>query len=128
MSSVVSHDNSLQNGRSYLSPEGPRAQTMMSSGPTHYPQPMRTSGPEPPVATKAWNANGLQIVNACWESGCDGTKFSSFSNLLRHQREQHGEKHGESAKATCNLCGLEFTRTTARNVHQENRVCLKPKE
>lgn len=49
----------------------------------------------------------------CWEHGCNGRQFSTFSNLLRHQRE----KSGQAAKATCPNCGAEFTRTT---------VCSKP--
>ncbi|KAI1412165.1 hypothetical protein F5Y13DRAFT_48281 [Hypoxylon sp. FL1857] len=44
----------------------------------------------------------------CWEHGCNGRQFSTFSNLLRHQRE----KSGQAAKATCPNCGAEFTRTT----------------
>lgn len=27
----------------------------------------------------------------CWEHGCNGRQFSTFSNLLRHQREKHGQ-------------------------------------
>lgn len=49
----------------------------------------------------------------CWDHGCNGRQFSTFSNLLRHQRE----KSGQAAKATCPNCGAEFTRTTARNGH-----------
>ncbi len=44
----------------------------------------------------------------CWEHGCNGRQFSTFSNLLRHQRE----KSGQAAKASCPNCGAEFTRTT----------------
>lgn len=49
----------------------------------------------------------------CWEHGCNGRQFSTFRNLLRHQRE----KSGQAAKASCPGCGAEFTRTTARNGH-----------
>ncbi|CCU76823.1 hypothetical protein BGHDH14_bgh02178 [Blumeria hordei DH14] len=49
----------------------------------------------------------------CWEHGCNGRQFSTFSNLLRHQRE----KSGAAQKSSCPHCGAEFTRTTARNGH-----------
>ncbi|MCJ1309714.1 hypothetical protein MMC25_003374 [Agyrium rufum] len=55
----------------------------------------------------------------CWEHGCNGREFSTFSNLLRHQRE----KSGTAAKSYCPQCGAEFTRTTARNGHIEQGKC-----
>ncbi|PNY24919.1 Uncharacterized protein TCAP_05142 [Tolypocladium capitatum] len=55
----------------------------------------------------------------CWEHGCNGRQFSTFSNLLRHQRE----KSGQAVKATCPNCGAEFTRTTARNGHLLHDKC-----
>jgi hypothetical protein len=55
----------------------------------------------------------------CWEHGCNGRQFSTFSNLLRHQRE----KSGQAAKATCPNCHAEFTRTTARNGHLLHDKC-----
>ncbi|KAK8049468.1 hypothetical protein PG994_011198 [Apiospora phragmitis] len=55
----------------------------------------------------------------CWEHGCNGRQFSTFSNLLRHQRE----KSGQAAKAVCPNCGAEFTRTTARNGHLAHDKC-----
>lgn len=58
----------------------------------------------------------------CWEHGCNGRQFSTFSNLLRHQRE----KSGTAAKSTCPRCGAEFTRTTARNGHMAHEKC-KPR-
>ena len=58
----------------------------------------------------------------CWEHGCNGRQFSTFSNLFRHQRE----KSGTAAKSTCPRCGAEFTRTTARNGHMAHEKC-KPR-
>ncbi|KAL2064871.1 hypothetical protein VTL71DRAFT_4011 [Oculimacula yallundae] len=55
----------------------------------------------------------------CWEHGCDGRQFSTFSNLLRHQRE----KSGAAQKSSCPNCGAEFTRTTARNGHMAHDKC-----
>lgn len=59
----------------------------------------------------------------CWDHGCNGRQFSTFSNLLRHQRE----KSGQAAKATCPNCGAEFTRTTARNGHLLHDKCKQRK-
>lgn len=55
----------------------------------------------------------------CWEHGCNGRRFSTFSNLLRHRRE----KSGQAAKVTCPDCGEEFARTTARNGHLLHQKC-----
>lgn len=55
----------------------------------------------------------------CWDHGCNGRQFSTFSNLLRHQRE----KSGNASKAVCPHCGTEFTRTTARNGHMSGGKC-----
>jgi hypothetical protein len=58
----------------------------------------------------------------CWEHGCNGRQFSTFSNLLRHQRE----KSGTAGKSYCPRCGAEFTRTTAMKGHMNNDKC-KPR-
>ncbi|KAL8942177.1 MAG: hypothetical protein Q9211_001507 [Gyalolechia sp. 1 TL-2023] len=55
----------------------------------------------------------------CWDHGCNGRQFSTFSNLLRHQRE----KSGTATKSYCPRCGAEFTRTTARNGHMAHDKC-----
>jgi hypothetical protein len=67
-------------------------------------------------------SNGVmpRILNSrpkpqCWEHGCNGRQFSTFSNLKRHQRE----KSGAGAKSYCPRCGADFTRNTARNLHIE---------
>ncbi|CAK7214479.1 hypothetical protein SCUCBS95973_002160 [Sporothrix curviconia] len=69
-------------------------------------------------------SSGVRVVQSrpkpqCWEHGCNGRQFSTFSNLLRHQRE----KSGQAAKAVCPNCGAEFTRTTARNGHLQHDKC-----
>ena len=55
----------------------------------------------------------------CWDHGCNGRQFSTFSNLLRHQRE----KSGTSSKSVCPRCGAEFTRKTARDGHLAHDKC-----
>lgn len=60
----------------------------------------------------------------CWEHGCNGRQFSTFSNLLRHQRE----KSGHASKASCPNCGAEFTRTTARNGHLLHDKCKQKRD
>jgi hypothetical protein len=57
----------------------------------------------------------------CWEHGCNGRQFSTFSNLFRHQRENSGT----ASKSYCPRCGAEYTRTTARNVHRARGNCKR---
>ncbi|KAI9697866.1 MAG: hypothetical protein M1820_007653 [Bogoriella megaspora] len=71
----------------------------------------------------------VRVINSrpkpqCWEHGCNGRQFSTFSNLLRHQRE----KSGTAAKSYCPKCGAEFTRTTARNGHLAHDKCSKQRK
>ncbi|KAK7951537.1 uncharacterized protein PG986_007265 [Apiospora aurea] len=91
----------------------------MQDGHMFYPVPhVLSSGSSP-------NHDGhVRVVQSrpkpqCWEHGCNGRQFSTFSNLLRHQRE----KSGQAAKAVCPNCGAEFTRTTARNGHLAHDKC-----
>ena len=58
----------------------------------------------------------------CWDHGCNGRQFSTFSNLLRHQRA----KAGISNKPCCPRCGAEFTRVSARDGHMQHDKC-KPR-
>lgn len=55
----------------------------------------------------------------CWDHGCNGREFSTFSNLLRHQRE----KEKKATKHYCPRCGAEFTRSTARTNHLLQDKC-----
>ena len=64
-------------------------------------------------------AIGSRSKPQCWDHGCNGRQFSTFSNLLRHQRE----KSGTATKARCPHCNTEFTRTTARNGHMSGGKC-----
>lgn len=57
----------------------------------------------------------------CWEHGCKGRQFSSYSNLSRHQRE----KSGLTVVASCSWCRTTFTRTTARDKHMFDRICIR---
>ncbi|RGP76340.1 hypothetical protein FSPOR_220 [Fusarium sporotrichioides] len=77
-----------------------------------------------PGSANSQDAGHVRVVQSrpkprCWEHGCNGRQFSTFSNLLRHQRE----KSGQAAKASCPNCGAEFTRTTARNGHLLHDKC-----
>lgn len=97
-----------------------RASSMSESGMMYPVQP-----PVPPSGNPATGDTGhVRVVQSrpkpqCWEHGCNGRQFSTFSNLLRHQRE----KSGQAAKASCPNCGAEFTRTTARNGHLLHDKC-----
>lgn len=55
----------------------------------------------------------------CWEHGCNGRIFSTWSNLKRHQKE----KSGKTKKVLCPQCGGEFTRNTARDTHLAKGSC-----
>ncbi|KAK4451480.1 hypothetical protein QBC34DRAFT_401134 [Podospora aff. communis PSN243] len=105
------------------------------SMPSHYGRPM-VSDPNmgmyqvPPVMGPGTHdpSGQVRVVTPkpkpqCWEHGCNGRQFSTFSNLLRHQRE----KSGQASKATCPNCGAEFTRTTARNGHLLHDKCKQKK-
>lgn len=52
----------------------------------------------------------------CWEHECNGRSFSTFGNLVRHQRE----KSGQAVKVDCPNCNTKFTRTTVCNGYREN--------
>jgi len=80
--------------------------------------------PAPSTSTQQESQDTVRVVHSrpkpqCWEHGCNGRQFSTFSNLLRHQRE----KSGIASKPTCPKCGAEFTRTTARNGHMAHEKC-----
>ncbi|EFE36080.1 uncharacterized protein ARB_05017 [Trichophyton benhamiae CBS 112371] len=82
-----------------------------------------TSYPHSPSPTALSEAD-LRSKPQCWDHGCNGRSFSTFSNLLRHQRE----KAGLSVKAECPYCGAAFTRSTARNGHLERGRCKAMRE
>jgi len=80
------------------------------------------------LAKPAGSDSSVRVLNQrpkpqCWDHGCNGRQFSTFSNLLRHQRE----KSGTASKSYCPKCGAEFTRTTARNGHLAHDKCTKPR-
>lgn len=94
-----------------------------------YDQPQTSTGYIPPLYPPYSNPEDPAVVRMvndrpkaqCWEHGCNGRQFSTFSNLLRHQRE----KSGKAQKSTCDRCGAEFTRTTARNGINSRRILSK---
>ncbi|KAI2628319.1 hypothetical protein GGS21DRAFT_492640 [Xylaria nigripes] len=95
--------------QSLSSQYGNRGSPMSESGVLYPVQPPVLPSGNPPTA----DAGHVRVVQSrpkpqCWEHGCNGRQFSTFSNLLRHQRE----KSGQAAKASCPNCGAEFTRTT----------------
>nr|POE96953.1 hypothetical protein CFP56_63778 [Quercus suber] len=92
-----------------------------------YPSPYMGSSVNPVASKPSGNdPSSIRVLNQrpkpqCWEHGCNGRQFSTFSNLLRHQRE----KSGTASKSSCPRCGAEFTRTTARNGHLAHDKCTK---
>ncbi|KAF1928947.1 uncharacterized protein M421DRAFT_92066 [Didymella exigua CBS 183.55] len=81
----------------------------------------------PALSSSPSNQNGSvmpRVLNSrpkpqCFEHGCNGRQFSTFSNLLRHQRE----KSGTATKSQCPRCHAEFTRTTAMKGHMQHDKC-----
>ena len=80
----------------------------------------------PSSANYPYSSNPIRLLSPsprpppqCFEHGCGGRQFSTFSNLLRHQRE----KSGKASKSVCPNCGGVFTRTTARNGHLRGGKC-----
>lgn len=102
------HDTVYQHGRASQLP--PMAQVPMNFPPIS--QPLESTQNDVDVS-------GARQKPQCWDHGCNGRQFSTFSNLLRHQRE----KNGQANKAKCPHCGAEFTRTTARNGHLYGGKC-----
>lgn len=77
--------------------------------------------PETPGALDQQQGAGLQEIPICWDHGCNGKVFSSWSNLRRHQRE----RACKAPKCYCPRCGAHFSRTTARNQHLANMSCKR---
>ncbi|KAF2224520.1 hypothetical protein BDZ85DRAFT_281103 [Elsinoe ampelina] len=112
----------------------PGAQHMAGQIPTTmgYGQPVYSSSSmaSMPRSMSSVSSDSMRGVHSqkpkpqCWEHGCNGRKFSTFSNLLRHQRE----KSGTASKSYCPKCGAEFTRTTARNGHLAHDKCSKQRK
>jgi len=56
----------------------------------------------------------------CFDHGCNGRKFSSISNLRRHQRE----RAGRTPLSFCCWCGAAFYRRWTRDQHVMRISCL----
>ena len=100
-----------------------RSSRIPSNPPQSGSYPLRQPS-QAPSASSDHNVTILETPRKpqCWDHGCNGRQFSTFSNLLRHQRE----KSGTATKSYCPRCGAEFTRTTARNGHMAHEKC-KPR-
>ena len=102
----------------------PPATTQLYNHSQSYPPALVGSNGSEVLATPTSNDASTRVLAQrpkpqCWEHGCNGRQFSTFSNLLRHQRE----KSGTASKSYCPRCGAEFTRTTARNGHLAHDKC-----
>ncbi|KAL7629227.1 hypothetical protein AAE478_000747 [Parahypoxylon ruwenzoriense] len=58
----------------------------------------------------------------CWEHGCNGRRFSTRGNLVRHQKEK-ANREVKAYTSKCFICGAVFTRSTARDKHIINQRC-----
>lgn len=99
--------------------------------PTRAPQ--HITSPECQDKQRYSSSIGYQVTNAsttepldleapkmpiCWDHDCNGRQFSTFSQLLRHQRE----KSGGVPTSVGIKCGAQFTRKTAREGHQARAI------
>lgn len=114
--SVIRSQNPYENP---LYPQPPTSAPLYPPSHSSYPGSMPSDMPKSDSAS-------MRVLNQrpkpqCWEHGCNGRQFSTFSNLLRHQRE----KSGTASKSYCPKCNAEFTRTTARNGHVLHDKCTK---
>lgn len=113
-------------GQTYGTSAAPSSQLYASSHSQYPPPPFVGSNAAEPPSKRHSGEGSIRVLNQrpkpqCWEHGCNGRQFSTFSNLLRHQRE----KSGSASKSYCPRCGAEFTRTTARNGHLAHDKCTK---
>jgi hypothetical protein len=58
----------------------------------------------------------------CWDTCCKGRRFSNKSNMIRHRRE----RSGQMGNFRCSFCNAYFSRGSARNMHEANRICRMP--
>ncbi|KAJ5162338.1 hypothetical protein N7492_007730 [Penicillium capsulatum] len=77
--------------------------------------------PQPTNPGDQDQGQGLPEIPICWDHGCNGKVFSSWSNLRRHQRE----RASQAPKCYCPRCGAHFSRTTARNQHLAKMSCKR---
>ena len=91
-----------------------RAQSLPSQTYPAFQQPL-----EPAITTNVAKTPSLTPKPQCWDHECNGRRFSSVSNLLRHCRE----KDGIAIKVTCPYCQTRFTRSTAMNSHLNRGKC-----
>lgn len=81
--------------------------------------PSASRGYPPESAADPFLIEGPPSSPQCWDHGCNGRQFTTFGNLMRHQRE----KVDSSAKSVCPRCGAAFTRKTARDGHLAHGKC-----
>jgi hypothetical protein len=104
---------------------------------TYCPNPTNTSSPMNPETVSSWGeeANTIEKMTGfyprplsvqgkqrmCYDHGCNGRKFSSISNLKRHQRE----RAGRTPLSFCSWCGAAFYRRWTRDHHVIRMSCLR---
>ena len=81
---------------------------------------VRPSGIEQTPQNAISPADGIGFTSLqCWQHGCRGRSFSSYSNYRRHVKE----KEAIVEKAVCSRCGQQFVRKSVRNIHYTQRRC-----
>ena len=119
--SIVHEEERMRWNHDYLDALCP---TATSYAPDHSPAIYAQYSKDAPDVKAQDIAQGSTVISEprmpqCWDHGCKGRAFSTFSNLLRHKRE----KVGISTKFPCPNCGAAFTRITARDGHLAHDKC-----
>ncbi|GAM84987.1 hypothetical protein ANO11243_029900 [Dothideomycetidae sp. 11243] len=83
------------------------------------PDPTTLWAPAIPIAPPQPASKQDGPIPRCWDHGCNGRRFSSIGNLVRHIKEQNGPR----ARFECRRCGQTFTRSTARSMHVKRGRC-----
>ena len=110
------HPSTTYSNPGYPTPPG------YSTPPSHYTVPVASPGDREAKADQS-DGKVFTCYNPTHGNGsCAGGKtFTTYSNLLRHNREQEGR----APKVYCDRCGRDFTRKTAMQQHLAHDKCRK---
>jgi hypothetical protein len=80
-----------------------------------------SSPPESSTQHAASDGSEEQTRFICWDHGCQGRVFTTYSNLRRRCRKRSETPE----KTTCEGCGRQFSRPAAKTRHQDRGRCKR---
>ncbi|KAI2614442.1 uncharacterized protein GGS25DRAFT_527521 [Hypoxylon fragiforme] len=116
------HHRSHSHSHSHHLPTTTSSSSSSTSTSPTTPTPNDSTSPST-TTTSTSTTTPTSTSTQCWDHGCNGRRFSTRGNLVRHQKEQAPPQQREVRKACCRHCGAFFTRTTARDKHVVNQSC-----